>query len=99
VSGCRTLTISLGLCALAAVPAAAQAGATIAATATVIDLGQAQTTLQTAGGLAAAVAAQPATSSSPARREVGSASVLLTSPAGPSPDPSPDSLLATIIYW
>jgi hypothetical protein len=99
VAGCRSLSISLGLCALAAVPVAAQARATIVATATVIDLSEAQATMQATSGLAAQAGPPLADAPAPARRDIGLASVLLSYPAARLPDVPSDPLLATIIYW
>ena len=99
MAGGRSLAISLGLCALAAVPAAAQARATIIATATVVDLSEAQGTMQATTGLATQAAAQPAGAAAPARRDTGIASLVLSYPEGPLPREPSDPLLATIIYW
>jgi hypothetical protein len=99
VAGSRSLAISLGLCALAAVPAAAQARATIVATATVVDLSEAQATMQATTGLATQAVAQPAGAAAPARRDTGIVSVVLSYPEGPLPGEPSDPLLATIIYW
>lgn len=99
MAGGRSLAISLGLCALAAVPAGAQARATIIATATVVDLSEAQATVQATAGIATQAAAQPAGAAGPARRDTGVASVVLSYPEGPLPGEPSDPLLATIIYW
>jgi hypothetical protein len=99
VAGGRSLAISLGLSALTAIPAAAQARATIAVTATVVDLSEAQATMRTTTGLAAQVGAQPAGATAPARRDTGMASVLLSYADGRLLAAPSDPLLATIIYW
>ena len=98
LAGGRSLAISLGLGALAAVPAAAQARATIAVSATVVDLSQAQANLQATTGLVARTAAAPAGTIAPSRRDTGTASILLSYAAG-APDTPSDPLLATITYW
>ena len=99
MAGGRSLAISLGLSALAAVPAAAQARAAIAVSATVVDLSQAQTNLQATTGLVVQATATPTGTTAPSRRDTGTASILLTYAAGGAPDPSSDPPLATIIYW
>ena len=99
MAGGRSLAISLGLSALAAVPAAAQAQATIAVSATVVDLSEAQTNLQATTGLVGQAAATPTGAMAPSRRDTGTASILLTYAAGGAPDAPSDPLLATIIYW
>ncbi len=99
MAGSRSLAISLGLCALAAVPAAAQARATVVVTATVVDLSEARATMQATSGLAAQIGAQPVGATAPTRRDTGIASVVLSYPAGPLPGEPSDPILATIIYW
>lgn len=99
MAGGRSLAISLGLCALAAVPGAAQARATVVVTATVVDLSEARATMHATTGLATQAAAQPAGGAAPARWDTGIASVVLSYPEGPLPGEPSDPLLATIIYW
>ena len=99
MAGRRSLAISLGLCALAAVPAAGQARAMVVVTATVVDLSEAQATMQATTGLATQAAARPVGAAAPGRRDTGIASVVLSYPNGPVPGEPSDPLLATIIYW
>ncbi len=99
LAGGRSLAISLGLSTLAAVPVAAQARATIAVSATVVDLSQARTNLQAATGLVGQAAAAPTGATAPSRGDTGTASILLTYGAGGAPGGPSDPLRATIIYW
>jgi hypothetical protein len=99
LAGGRSLAISLGLSALAAIPAAAQARATITVAATVVDLSQAQANLQATTNLAVRTAAAPTGTTAPSRRDTGTASILLSYAEGGVPDAPSDPLLATIIYW
>ena len=98
MAGRRSLAVSLGLSALAAVPVAAQAPAAIRVSATVVDLRPAETNLQAASALLAHASVAPAATPAPVRRDTGTASILVSYPVN-VPGASPDPLVATVIYW
>ena len=93
---CRAFAVSLGLSALFVGRAAAQAGATALATATVIDLSDARATMHAATTLAAQITGSASPTQAPARRDTDTASILISSPPAQSSDAA---LLTTITYW
>lgn len=97
-SACRIALIALVVSGMAAIPAAAQAGATAVVSATVVDLREARATVQAAHGLAAGLAARPATSLAD-RRDLSGATVFVSLREHAVPGRSPDAAIATVIYW
>jgi hypothetical protein len=65
----------------------------------VVDLSQAQTNLQVTTAMVVPTGAAPAGTTTPFRRDTGTAAILLSYAAGGAPDAASDPLLATIIYW